>query len=162
MKPARPSSLRTRQQGLGVVAAIVVLVMLSSLAAAVVRLTWTQQLTAAQDVMGARAFQAANAGVEWGLFQALRGSWVGCTSNSQTLDLQASMGYLVTVSCSSRSPAFVEGGDATGAARSVRVYTIDAVACNGSTSCPDNTRATTLTYVERRRQTKVTDIETEQ
>jgi MSHA biogenesis protein MshP len=152
-----------RQRGLGVIAAIIVVVVLASLGAAVLRLTWTQQLDSAQDINGARALQAANAGAEWGMFQAIAtaGGWHGCTSTTQTLDLRSTMGFWVTVTCTSRPTAFVEGQQASGAARNVRLYVIDAVACNGAAACPDNTQATTLGYIERKRQVMVTDIDTD-
>lgn len=151
----------SRQHGFGVIAALVVLVMLASIAAAIVRLNWVQQMTSAQDVMSAKATQAAIAGAEWGLYQALRGAWVGCTSSTQTLDLTASMGFYVTVTCTSNATAFVEGGDSGGLARSVRLYKIDAVACNGGGTCPDNAAAATSTYVERYRQVTATDVDTD-
>src|SRR5690606_31160249 len=152
---------RGTQRGLGVIAAMFVLVMLSALAAAIVRLNWGQQIGSAQDIMGAKAFQAANAGTEWGLYQALKGSWVGCTNASQTLDLRAAMGFFVTVTCTSNASPFVEGGEA-GTPRTVRLYKIDAVACNGpSGACPNNAAATSQTYVERHRQVTVSDIDTD-
>ena len=142
------------QRGLGMVAAIVVLVMMSVLAAAVTRLTWSQQVSSAQDVMGARAFQAANAGTEWGMFQALRGSWMGTNcAGSQTLDLTSTMGFKVTVTCSTQATAFYEGQDASGTDITTRLILINAVACNGSAaSCPDNTNSGGMNYVERKRQ----------
>jgi MSHA biogenesis protein MshP len=143
-----------RQRGLGVIAAIVVLVILASLAAAIVRFGAVAQSTSAQAVLAARASQAARAGTEWGLYQAFKGSWTTCSGASQTLDLGTDLGFRVTVSCDSRS--FNEGETAPGTARTVRLYTIDAVACN-STTCPDNTRATTPGYVERRRQVQAGD-----
>lgn len=157
---ATPAKLRRRQAGLGVIAALVVLMLLTAIASSMVRLNWGQQMGSAQDVLGAKASQAAATGVEWGLFQALRGTWAGasCADVSQTLDLRSTLGFWVTVRCSSKATPYVEGGDATGAARSVRVYKIDAVACNGTTSCPDNTMATSATYIERQRQVTATDI----
>lgn len=153
-----------RQGGLGVIAALLVLVLLSTLAAAVVRLNWTQQMTSSQDIMGAKGLQAAQAGTEWGLFQALRGTWVGCTNSTQTLDLRSTMGFSVTVTCTSQATAYVEGAscDAAGScsARTLRVYRINAVACTAA-SCPDNTQATSATYVERQRQATVTSIDTD-
>mgnify|MGYP000547084046 CR=1 FL=1 len=142
------------QKGLGMIAAIVVLVMMSVLAAAVTRLTWTQQVSSAQDVLGARAFQAASAGTEWGMYQALKGSWMGsnCTG-SQTLDLTSSMGFKVTVTCSTQSTAYNEGQDSGGTNLTTRLYVIDAVACNGAAaSCPDNANSAGMNYVERKRQ----------
>ncbi len=143
------------QTGLGAIAAIVVLVVLAALAAAVVRFGAVAQATNAQNVMAARASQAARAGTEWGLYQAFKGSWTTCSGTSQTLDLSASTGFRVTVSCDSRS--YFEGETAPGTPRSVRIYTIDAVACSGSAACPDNSAAPGPNYVERRRQVQASD-----
>ena len=144
-----------RQAGFGVIAAIVVLVVLASLAAAVVRFGAVAQTTAAQAVLAARALQAARAGTEWGLYQAFKSSWTTCAGASQTLDLIADTGFRVTVICS--SSVFNEGETSPGVPRRVRLFTIDAIACNAANTCPDNTRATTLGYVERRRQVQAAD-----
>ena len=56
-----------------------------------------------------------------------------CPHSGQTID--TGDGLRVTVSCDMRS--FKEGEDASGTPRTVRVYTLDAVACSGSTACPD-------------------------
>lgn len=143
------------QRGFGVIAAIVVLVVLAALAAAIVRLAGSASSAGAQATLSARAQQAARAGTEWGLYQAFKGSWTACSGASQTLDLVADTGFRVTVSCDSR--AYNDGETAPGTPRSLRVYTIDAVACNGGGACPDNTRATTAGYVERKRQVLATD-----
>ncbi len=63
-------------------------------------------------------------------------------------------GLYVTLTC--QSSTYGEGESAPGAPRTVRVYTLDAVACN-STTCPDNARAVTPGYVERRRQVQLSD-----
>jgi MSHA biogenesis protein MshP len=141
-----------------VIAALVVLVLLSTLAAAVVRLTWTQQTTLAQDIDSARAFQAAYAGTQWGMHQALKGSWTTCAGATQTLDLRSSMGVRVTVSCTSDQYNEGEALDGSGipVTQVVRLYTITAVACNGSAvTCPDNASVTRPNYVERMRVAKV-------
>ncbi len=143
------------QRGFGVIAAIVVLVVLAALAAAIVRLAGSASSAGAQATLSARAQQAARAGTEWGLYQAFKGSWTACSGASQTLDLVADTGFRVTVSCDSR--AYNDGETAPGTPRSLRVYTIDAVACNGGGACPDNARATTAGYVERKRQVLATD-----
>lgn len=147
--------MRHRQQGFGAIMAIVVLVILAGLAAAMLRFGTVQQLTSAQDVQSARAWAAARAGTEWGLFQALRNTWCDAASPSQTLDLTEATGFRVTVRCS--SSAFNEGESAPGVATVVRVYTIDAVACNAAAACPDNAAATSPGYVERRRQVIATN-----
>jgi MSHA biogenesis protein MshP len=150
-----PHASTSNQRGLGMIAAMMVLVVLSVLAAAIVRLSWTSHMSAADDLLGAKALQAAGAGTEWGLYQALKGSWTTCSSSSQTLDLRADMGFLVTVTCSSRS--YNEGESPAGTANTVRLFTIEAVACNSSTACPDATMAVTAPYVERRRQVQASD-----
>lgn len=147
---------RASVRGLGVIAALVVLVLLSTLAAAVVRLTWTQQTTLAQDIDSARAFQGAYAGTQWGMYQALKGSWSTCAGASQTLDLRSSMGVRVTVSCTSDLYNEGETTAGTGTPLTVRLYTITAVACNGAAAtCPDNASVTRPNYVERMRVAKV-------
>ncbi|KAB2919317.1 MAG: MSHA biogenesis protein MshP [Dechloromonas sp.] len=138
-----------RQRGFGAIMAIVVLVILAALAAAMLRFGTVQQLTSAQDLLAARAWAAAGAGTEWGLHRALKGAWCDGAAPSQLLDLGAATGFRVRVSCSSRQ--FNEGESAPGTAATVRVYTIDAIACNAA-DCPDNAMAVTQGYVERRRQ----------
>ncbi|MEY4910207.1 MAG: hypothetical protein RL260_3925 [Pseudomonadota bacterium] len=147
--------LRRPSRGFGAIAAIFVLVVLASLAAAIVRLGQSTQTGSAQDILGARAWAAARAGTEWGLYQALKGSWSTCGSGtSQTLDLTADTGVRVTVRCT--SSVYNEGETATGAVQTLRLYTIDAIACNSTSACPDNARAVQPGYIERRRQVQAT------
>jgi len=153
----------TRQQGVGVVAALFVLVVLSVLGAAIARLGWTQQISSAQDMDGARAQRAANSGAEWGLYQALRptGIWTNCSGATQTLTgMRTELGMTVTVTCNVTS--YVEGQTGSGdpptfTDRTIKVYRIDAVACNSTTACPDATRVGSSGYIERRRQVQATD-----
>lgn len=56
-----------RQRGFGIIAAIVILVILAGLAGAITALTTSQNISLAQDAQGARAYQAARAGTEYGL-----------------------------------------------------------------------------------------------
>lgn len=51
--------------------AIFLIVILAALAAFLVNISTTQSVTSAQDVQGVRAYQAARAGIEWGLYQVL-------------------------------------------------------------------------------------------
>lgn len=149
---SRRTALGTGRQparGLGAVAIIVVLVALSALAAAIVRMGQAEQATSTRDLMSQRAMQAARAGMEWGLYQAFKGSWTSCSSATQTLDLRSDYGLYATVTCDSRS--FNEGESAPGTPQAIRVFTIDVVACNAS-SCPNAAAAAQPGYVERRRQ----------
>lgn len=157
-----PDRLR-KQSGLGAVAALFVLVVLSVVGASIARLGWTQQISSVQDMDGARAQRAANSGAEWGLFQALQGTWATCNGATQTLTgMRADLGMNVTVTCN--STVYVEGQTGAGASpvftdAPIRVYRIDAVACNATdaaTACPDAARVASIGYVERRRQVQAT------
>ncbi|MFM2053862.1 MAG: hypothetical protein RL456_1899 [Pseudomonadota bacterium] len=151
----QPSGAR-RPRGLGAIAAIVVLVVLAALAAAIVRLGVVAQAGTAREVLGARAWAAARAGSEWGLHQAFKGGWRACADETRTLDLGAAAdGLRVTVRCRSRTTR--EGLADDGSVRTLRLYTIDAVACNGATACPDDDRATRPGYIERRRQVQAAE-----
>jgi MSHA biogenesis protein MshP len=156
-----------RQRGFGVIAAIVILVILAVLAAAIVSISNTQQITSAQDVLSARAWQAARAGSEWGLYKALRGeAWTAtagdtCSTAARgaTLDLAADTGFHVTVSCD--SSRYGEGEEIVAGAlqaRQVRVYRITAIACPAN-ACPAAGGAAVAApgYVERRRVVLATD-----
>lgn len=138
---------RKRSAGFAYIAAVVLLVALATLGITVNRLSNTQQITAAEDAMQAYALQAARAGTEWGLYQALQSA--SC-ANSQTLDLRSSSGgFAVTVTCARNQ--YNEGVQSDGVSvRQINIYTIKAVACN-SASCPNNAAAVSAGYVERAR-----------
>jgi MSHA biogenesis protein MshP len=151
-----PMRTRLSMHGLGAVAAMLVLVLLAALAAAVVRLGWTQQVTFGQDINASRAVQASNAGVQWGFYQARLGIWNGsaCNGASQTLDLRTDLGFRVTVSCS--TDLYNEGEDSNGNPVTVRLYTVESIACNGAAaSCPDAASVGSPHYVERRRRSLI-------
>ena len=59
------------QQGFSLVSAIFLLVVIAALGAFAVTLSTTQNQSSALDVQGARAYQAARAGIEWGAYQIL-------------------------------------------------------------------------------------------
>lgn len=162
----------SRQNGFGAIAAIVVLVILAVLSAAIVSLSSVQQIGSAQDVMSARAWQAARAGNEWGLFQALTpaGTWSqGAVSDlcpaagalghgaqvTQTLDLNVDTGFRVTVygDCW----RYNEGESTPGTAQTVRIYRIRAVACPAATCPAADATVAGPGYVERTRVVLATD-----
>ncbi|MCX9155078.1 hypothetical protein OPU71_02955 [Niveibacterium sp. 24ML] len=97
-----------RERGFLLPAAVFLLVVLAGLAAFLLRVGATAQQGAALDVQGARAYQAARAGIELGLFQVQRNN--ACTA-SQTVPLPVGLnGFSVTLTCS--ATAFQEGGNA--------------------------------------------------
>jgi len=153
----------TRQRGFGAIAAIVVLVILAVLAAAIVSVSTTQQITSAQDVMAAKAWQAARAGNEFGLYKALKNqAWTvtvtdtcNTASRSATLDLSADTGFHVTVSCDSWQ--YNEGESVPGTPQTVRIYRIKAVACSAATCPASDASVAGAGYIERTRVVVATD-----
>ena len=150
-----PSSIRLKQAGRGFVlpSAIFLLVILAALATFLVRISTTQSITSAQDVQGARAYQAARAGIEWGLYQVLdplnatavaptNAAWPnmpGCPNGVLTVE-----GFNVAVGCNPAVPQdYLEAGDS----RSIRVYRLVATASLGVVGAAN--------YVERQIQVTV-------
>ncbi|XLZ71720.1 MSHA biogenesis protein MshP [Massilia sp. SR12] len=137
---------RHQQGGFAYIAAIVVVVVLAMLATAAVRLYTTQQATSNQDILAARAWQAARAGNEWGLFQALQ---LNSCAAQTTLNFMAENGFTVSVKCT--PTAFNVGQDASGTEIQHTIYEISALACNSAIGCPDAALVNTVEYTERRR-----------
>lgn len=151
-----------RQRGFGAIAAIVVLVILAVLSAAIVSFSSVQQIGSAQDAMSAKAWQAARAGNEWGLYKALKvQDWAGAgttcdtASRTATLDLTADAGFHVTIYCDSWS--YKEGELAPPTAKTVRVYRIRSVACPAATCPAADVTVAGVGYVERTRVVLATD-----
>lgn len=143
-----------RQRGFGAIAAIVIIVILAGLAAAIVSVGTSQHATSTQDVLSTRAWQAARGGNEWGLYQALKGTWSGVNAcdlatQSQTLDLQADSGFNVTVYCDSF--LYNEGESAPGVPKTVRMFRIRAVACPAATCPASDASVAGPNYIERTR-----------
>lgn len=143
-----------RQRGFGLIAVIIVLVIMASMAAGLLTLGTTQQMTSAQDILSARALAAARTGTDIGLFKALSSTtpldpWKTCSNLSQTLDLSTTTGFRVTITCDSTNPPYNEGESVPGTANVVRFYRIQATACNSSSACPDAIMATSPAYIER-------------
>jgi len=90
-----------RQHGFAAVAAVFLVVILAALGAFMVTFSNTQQLTAAQDVQGTRAYWAARAGLEWGVGTVMANATVPppCPAASTTLTTVFDGGFTVTVSC---------------------------------------------------------------
>jgi len=147
MNPRTISTLSRRQapggrqtRGFAIVSAIFLLVILAALAAFLVRISTQQQIGASADVQGIRAYQAARAGVEWGLFQHLRNN--ACAASSSFTPGGNLAGFTVTVQCQG-----AVSNDENGTTLTIR--RIVATACNqpDSGNCPNNTPGDN--YIER-------------
>lgn len=149
---------RIAQRGFGAVMAIMVLVALGAMAAGIVKFGSLQALNMSQDIESARAWQAAKAGTEWGLFQVLQptGIWrtaAACnavTASAVTLDLSAQSGFWVSIRCQANSGNSADYTELTrDPAVKVRSYVVTATACNVPGGCPNSAAAVTPDYVER-------------
>lgn len=130
------------QRGFSLVTAIFLLVVIAALGAFAVTISTTQQQSAALDVLGARAYQAARAGIEWGAYQVLPNSAVvggfaaTCRAGaaSEVVAMPGTLaGFTVTVQCSSTA--------VSEAAATVNIYQLTSTATQGAVATP--------TYVER-------------
>lgn len=120
------------QRGFSLVSAIFLLVVIAALGTFAVTLSTTQQQSAALDVLGARAYQAARAGIEWGAYQALRSS--SCSVPTTLAALPGTLAnFTVTVQCSSTAAS--EAGTA------ITIYQLTSTATQGTPATPN--------YVER-------------
>lgn len=113
-----------RERGFSLVTAIFLLVVLAALGVAMVTISSVQHQSTSLDVQGVRAYQAARAGMEWGLYQRLRNN--SCNGSS-TVAMPAGTslsGFTVTVTC---------------VAGEVGTAVITATACNMpmANACPD-------------------------
>lgn len=144
-RPFSASSMR-RCAGVGLVTAIFLLVVISALGVAMVAIYTSQQSSSALDVQGARAYQAARAGIEAGLYRQLRLSQCPATTTF-AMDATTSLrGFTVTVTCEKIAGPV----DADGAAALDR-YRIVSVACNEPASgiCADGAAPNVPDYVRR-------------
>ena len=91
--------IRRREAGVGIVTAIFLLVVLAGLGVAMVGIYTAQQGSANIDLLGARAYQAARAGLEWGIFRRTRnGACAAETMFSMPAGSSLS-GFSVRVTC---------------------------------------------------------------
>lgn len=152
---AMPRLAGACQRGFSIVSAIFLLVVLGVLGAAIVRFSGTQSITSAQDVQGSRAYHAARAGLEWGIYQVLApdsappapdsAAWPGMQACPVAV-LAPIEGFAVTLTCErfpagavtgSGAPVYNESGDV----RSIIVYQLTAKSSSGTVG--------TVNYVER-------------
>lgn len=136
---SRPGLSHARQDGIALVSAIFLLVVLAGLAVFAVRLGTLQQQTVTSALRAAQAFHAARSGVAWAAHRAINSGW--CAAATLNLSEGGASGFDVQVQCTSSVHA--EGAATT------TVYIIDTLAEAGAYGGPD--------YVSRRLQAKITD-----
>ena len=137
MRPDRNLNAGAMQRGFAIVAAIFLLLLMAALGALMVTLSGTSNVTSAQDIQGVRAYQAARAGLEWGIYRAMIPAAPGLCAATATLPALADnlAPFAVTVTCASTTVA--DG------ANTVVLYDISSTATLG-------TAVGSANYVERR------------
>jgi MSHA biogenesis protein MshP len=154
----RPSVANLR--GFAIVSAIFILVVLAVLGAFIVSISTNQQIGSAIDVQGVRAYQAARAGIEWGLYKVQSTpaynfsygnvsplevgkadpngrSCANVSPNPSSFDV---FGFSVTVSCAAHADGTIGGPT---------VYLLTSTAClPAGGSCPNASPGSQ--YIERR------------
>jgi len=154
-----------RARGFAIVSAIFILVVLTALGAFILNVFTNQQIGSALDVQGIRAYQAARAGVEWGLFSVMQDAGFASNTSTQTVNqLSAASGCVSTSAAAPTTTSFTPAADTMSAFKvTVQcfaspstsgpwVYSITSTACNqpdAGGSCPNTTNPANL-YVERR------------
>jgi MSHA biogenesis protein MshP len=125
-------SPQSSERGFSLISAIFLLVVIAALGTFAVTLSTTQQQSAALDVMGSRAYQAARAGIEWGAYQVLVNNT--CPSQALTGLPNTLSGFTVNLACTPFS-SYNEAGN------TVNMYQLSSTALQGTPGTPN--------YVER-------------
>ena len=122
-----------KQRGFSLIMAIFLIVVLGGIAVFIGRVSTMQHQSSALDEEGAMAYQAARAGIEWGVYQAIDIAGSGCAASTPfTLALTvpttppSSVNYTVTVVCALTTAT--EGSTPN----NVKVYQITATANNAT------------------------------
>ena len=116
-----------RERGFSLITAIFLLVILAGVGAFIVTIGAVQHTTMSSSIQGARAYQAARTGIEWGVYSALdppAGCFAPTTFAPAGLD-----GFQVTVSCTATSHQ--EG------LNSFQVFRLIALASSGTFGSPN-------------------------
>ncbi len=140
------SATYRRQSGFGLILAVFLIISLAAIGAYLLTISTAQVEAGVQDEQGARAYQAARTGIEWGAYQVLvvGGTFATTTCNatgtpSQQLTLTGGLaGFFAQVGCRVTS-------ESEGAVPVLNYYRITVTGCNQS-SCSG---AIGPTYVER-------------
>lgn len=143
MKPHAPPSVLRRAAGFAMLSAIFLIVILAALAVFISVLATHEQAGNIADVAGLRAYQAARAGIEWGLYNFKRNG--ACSASTSFNAGGTLLPYTITVSCtvSDMTTKNDEAGNP------IYVRRITANACNQPSGnvCPNATAGDG--YIER-------------
>jgi len=115
-----------KPRGFALVPVLFLIVVVALLAAVALRVSMGQQQTVTASLSEARALAAAETGIDWGAYSALKGS---CAGTTLQLTEAALKGFTVVVTCT--ATAFTEGNV------NYQSFTIASTATLGSYGTPD-------------------------
>jgi MSHA biogenesis protein MshP len=135
-----------RARGFALILAVFLIVSLAAIGAYLVTVSNVQVESTTKDELGARAYQAARAGLEWGAYRALRD--LSCAPGPVVIGFASAelAGFQAEVTCQDFGPE-TEGG------ATVNTFRVVSTGCNLSPSCSG---APGPTYVNRQLQLTVT------
>jgi MSHA biogenesis protein MshP len=149
MKAAQ-RTCRRQVEGFALMMAIFIIVTLAAIGVYLLAISTGQLEAATQDEQGARAYQAARTGADWGAYQLLQNSSgplaTGCAPGPITQDLSLPNGFNARVRCD-------RVGSETEAGFPVVAYSLTVTGCNKN---PCDGTSTGPTYVERQLQLTLT------
>jgi len=131
-----------RMRGFTLASAVFLLVILAGLGAAMVNFATVEHASSALDIQGSRAYQAARAGIEWGLYQGMQNS--SCSATKTFVPPAPTLStFTVTVTCTSTVAANISTYKT--------VETLTATACNQPSGgvCPNAAPGNNASYVQR-------------
>jgi len=128
-----------KQRGFGLVAAMFLIIVIAAVIAVMWRLSVTQSATNTLSLQQARAFQAARAGLEYGIARSLANPSQACSS----FNLE---GFQVVVFCESST---VSQASAPEEGRDLVFHRVEATATYGSPGDPDYAYRQLTAVVER-------------
>ncbi len=116
------------QRGFSLVGTVFIITVLAAVAAFMVTITGTEQAAATYSLHGARAYAAAQSGIEWAARQALVAG--SCAASATITPASgAPNNFTITVTCAATS--------VTEGAKTYNVYNLSATATTGSTATAD-------------------------
>lgn len=123
--------LRKRARGVSMISAIFLLVVIAVLGAYIASVSTTQHTTAALDLQGSKAYQAAYAGIQFGAYQVLQNGGACATTSIALTGVLA--GFAVTIQCTNSTPGGYVEGSATR-----NIYRIVSTGCSppSAGTCP--------------------------
>lgn len=116
-------TLPRRARGFGLVAALFLIIVVTLVVIAMARLSAVQHGSNSLAIQQARAYQAARAGLEWGISRAFNAG--ACSAGTPSLAGSGLAEFTVNVACASNSYTDNEGNP-------VQIFRLTATAQNGS------------------------------